>query len=30
MHLLTEHDISYEIEPSSFLVELTSTIDTEA
>jgi transposase-like protein len=30
MHLLTERDISYEIEPSSFLVELTSTIDTEA
>ena len=30
MHLLTEHDISYEIEPSPFLVELTSTINTEA
>ena len=30
MQLLIEQDISYEIEPSSFLVELTSTIDTEA
>jgi putative transposase len=30
MRLLIEQDISYESEPSSFLVELTSTIDTEA
>lgn len=30
MRLLTEHDNSYEIEPSPFLVELTSTIDAEA
>ena len=30
MHLLTKHDSSYEVEPSSFLMELTSTIDTEA
>lgn len=30
MHLLTKHDSSNEVEPSSFLMELTSTIDTEA
>jgi transposase-like protein len=30
MRLLMDHDISNEREPSSFLVELTSTIDTEA
>lgn len=30
MRLLMDHDISNELEPSSFLVELTSTIDTEA
>ena len=30
MRLLIEQDVSYESEPSSFLVELTSTIDTEA